>query len=280
MTSYFSQIQYVPDPITGERINVGVVAIDPTGCKFQFTHDWKRASAFGGENIDFLREFADEALSTGENWFTLMEESSAESLSRALGRWHNKIQFSAPMPSIKNRDDLLADVAPRLLHIELPSEEKAARHVGRGRERAVTLATKSLGAAMREKFGRVPRGLVKRDLTLKGKIESYPLDVGLQNGALYGGAFALSFETGSPKSHQRETDGIAFALDDLMKEQPDTNLAVIVLPPNPVTASYQRAEHVFKSIRATMLVERQLSNWAAYLVSKISEDAIANHDSA
>src|SRR5271169_1868335 len=108
MASYFSQIQYVPDPITGERINVGIVTVDSAGSKFQFVQDWRRAAAFGGgEDVGFLREFAEEALKTGENWLSLDKLGSASIAAKTLSRWHNKIQFSDPLPSVKNGDELL-----------------------------------------------------------------------------------------------------------------------------------------------------------------------------
>jgi hypothetical protein len=100
------------------------------------------------------------------------------------------------------------------------------------------------------------------------------LDVGLKNGTLYGGVFAVSFETGSPKSQQRDTDAIAFALDDVKSAQPDANLAVLVLPPRPVTPTYLRAEHIFKELHAKTLIERQLPAWATSLVQQIPEDAL------
>jgi hypothetical protein len=160
MTSYFSQIQYVPDPITGERVNIGIVVIDSNGCQFQFVQDWRRPSQFGGEDVGFLREFAEEASRDGSGWFVAAGAAPSESLSHALSRWHNKIQFSPPMPSIKNRNDLINELAPRILHLSAEIEtEDAARHKGRGREKAISTAVRSLGNAMREKFGRAPRGL-------------------------------------------------------------------------------------------------------------------------
>jgi hypothetical protein len=273
MTSYFSQIQYVPDPITGERINVGVIAIDANGCRFQFVQDWRRAATFGHEDISFLKEFAEEAVSKGIEWFAIGQTGSMEDLARKLNRWNNKIQFSTPMPSVKDRDQLLAEIAPRILHLESIRAE-TVRHKGYGREKVISSAAQSLAAAMRNKFGRAPRGLVQRDLGLKGKIESHHLDIGIKNGVFYGGAFAVSFQTGSPKSQQKDTDAIAFAFEDVSKEQPDANLTILMLPPTPITPTYNRARHIFKSLEAPFLTEMQLSKWSSELVERLPEEIL------
>jgi hypothetical protein len=277
MTSYFSQIQYVPDPITGERINIGIVVVDPTGSRFQFVQDWKRAATFGGgQDIGFLKEFADEATTNGAAWLAKGSLASTETLTKSLGRWQNKIQFSKPLPSVKGYAELLEDLAPRFLH--LTEVEPATPHRGRGREKAILTATKSLAAAMRERYGHAPRGILQRDLDLAGKIESHKIDVGLKNGELYGGAFAVSFETNSPRSQERDTDAIAFALEDLRTRHDD--LAVIVLPPHPVTPTYQRSRRIFKALDVRTLAEKQLPAWASALVEKLPKDIRAIQEPA
>jgi hypothetical protein len=273
MTSYFSQIQYVPDPITGERINVGVVAIDAAGSAFQFVADWRRAAGFGGESVEFLREFAARAHENGSEWF--VASHSVDELKRKLGGWHNKIQFSEPMLSVKKRDELLADVAVRILHIEPESGSvDPARPRCRGRDTAISWTAKSLGAAMKKRFGKPIKGLIQRDLIVSGEIESHEVHLGLKNGAFYGGVFALSFETGSPRSQQRDTDAIAFALDDLNKKEAGLDVAVIVIPPNETSRPFERAKHIFDSIDTPMLEEIELGDWSTQLVERLPADIL------
>lgn len=281
MTSYFSQIQYVPDPITGERINFGIVSIDADGCRFRFVDDWKRAATFGGEDVSFLKEFADEALTKGANWFSVSGVSAVGDVANVLGHWHNKIQFSSLLPSVKSSEALLSELAPRVLHLGAPPDiESALRHRGRGREKAVSSAASSLAAAMRQRYGHAPRGVLQRHVVLKGSIESHELDVALKNGHLYGGAFAVSFETGSPRSQQRDTDAVAFALDDIKNADDTSEISVIVLPPNPPTPTYTRARKIFKSLEAKVLGERNLTAWASDLVQRLPEDVREQHAAA
>ena len=56
--SYYSVIQYVPNPIADERINIGVIAFDDRTVLVHFLKNWNRVRNFGGEDIGFLLEFA------------------------------------------------------------------------------------------------------------------------------------------------------------------------------------------------------------------------------
>ncbi len=276
MTSYYSQIQYVPDPHTGERINIGLVAIDAHGSAFRFVSDWRRAASFGGEDVSFLREFAKEASDEGATWFRINESVPPEQLGKRLGRWHNKIQFTAPRPSVKARDALLESMSLLMLHIG-GAEVQHVVQVSRGREKVVSSASRAIGAAMRKRFGRAPRGLIHRDLQLDGAIEKHRLDIGLKNGELYGGSFALSFEAGSPKSQQRETDAIAFALTDLRDVVEPGMFAIAVIPPRAAhSPTYDRARHIFKELKAPMVSESRLAKWATDLVDQLPENVAAH----
>jgi len=273
VTSYYSQIQYVPDPIAGERINVGIVAIDTDGCEYQFVRDWRRAAAFGGQDVGFLREFAEEAVEAGSNWFSV--SGGPKTTAAALKKWHNKVQFSELRPSTKSRNDLLVAMTTVFLRGQGSDIDAAARFVGRGREKAISTATQVLGAELRKRFGHAPRGLLQRDVVLRGHIETHQLDLAVKNGTLYGGAFAVSFETGSPKMQRRDTDAIAFALEDVGKGAEFQPLSVVVIPPRDKTPTYARAQHIFRELRAPIVVESGLNKWAQSLVAHLPEDVAA-----
>ena len=59
MTSHYSIVQYVPDPIADERINVGVIATGENGTvRVRFLGHWQRVHQFGRGDVSFLQEFA------------------------------------------------------------------------------------------------------------------------------------------------------------------------------------------------------------------------------
>lgn len=106
MPTHFSVIRYVPDPVRGERINIGVVVFDGAGrIWFRFLRDWTRVQAFAtadvvGELQRFGREF--------EGW-------TAENIRVAATSHHHSIQFTPPAGSLLDGETLLAQSAERFL---------------------------------------------------------------------------------------------------------------------------------------------------------------------
>jgi Protein of unknown function (DUF3037) len=58
MPGYYSVVQYLPDPVTDERVNIGVITYGDGGIRCRFLRTWTRVRMFGGEDVSFLREFA------------------------------------------------------------------------------------------------------------------------------------------------------------------------------------------------------------------------------
>lgn len=58
MASKYSVIQYVPDPIADERINIGVLAFDHDQVCVKFLQSWERVRNFSRTDISFLHDFA------------------------------------------------------------------------------------------------------------------------------------------------------------------------------------------------------------------------------
>ncbi|MEM9544071.1 MAG: DUF3037 domain-containing protein [Cyanobacteria bacterium P01_E01_bin.42] len=67
MASRYSIIQYVPDPIAEERINIGVLVFDRQNVKVHFLSNWKRVRYFGRqEDIRTLKSFAERMQKSAE----------------------------------------------------------------------------------------------------------------------------------------------------------------------------------------------------------------------
>ena len=58
MPSRYCIIRYVPNPLTEERVNVGVIAYDDTQVRVRFLERWNRVKHFAGRDITFLRDLA------------------------------------------------------------------------------------------------------------------------------------------------------------------------------------------------------------------------------
>ena len=100
MVSYYTVVQYYPDPITDERINIGVMVFGDGQLRSHFLQDWRRVEQFGGEDISFLYDFARRA----EAW----DETT---LKDCMTRWTRSIQFREPLPSLREPEKLLDEKA-------------------------------------------------------------------------------------------------------------------------------------------------------------------------
>lgn len=126
MPSKFSIIRYVPNPIAAEQINIGVVAFDANRIKARFLHSWDRVRAFGAEDPTFLRDFAETFSKEIKVAQPLLYEAGRPKLiERIAARWTHSIQFSEPRASLLSVDDLLKDIASRVLWLRsMPEETK------------------------------------------------------------------------------------------------------------------------------------------------------------
>ena len=58
MSSFYSIAQFVPDPVTDERINIGAFAFGDGRVRCHFLSKWGRVQHFSTQDIGFLRDFA------------------------------------------------------------------------------------------------------------------------------------------------------------------------------------------------------------------------------
>jgi hypothetical protein len=110
MSSHFAVVQYVPCPVRGERINIGVIALEDNIAKCQFVDDWTRAERFGDGDVTFLKEFAGDvadAVALRSKWVI-----DRDSITQIHNEWNGSIQVTELRGSLRDVDDLL-DYAAR-----------------------------------------------------------------------------------------------------------------------------------------------------------------------
>ena len=127
MASYYSIVQYVPNPIANERINIGVLIFDEKEIKVKFLENWRRVENFCMGDITFLHEFESQmqqAVSQGLLFpgDSLSDQPRQERLQRVSENWMNSIQFTEPNCSLKPVDKLLEDSIKTYLIKPVPSE--------------------------------------------------------------------------------------------------------------------------------------------------------------
>jgi hypothetical protein len=226
MPSHYSVIRYVPDSVTDERINVGVIAVGDGGTHARFLAHWHRVREFGAPDLRFLHEFArelelrrDPRLNGGRDW-------NHDELMRLASGWTNSIQFSEPRASLKTSAELIEEVAVRFLR-----DEAAPAQAYRARSQAIELALSKAKAALRNRFGVRGAALVNKRVPLQGAVYSHHFDLVIGNDQPYFAGQMLSLELPDQRRVEKDIDAAGWTIQDLRQYAPDLSAAVLALMP-------------------------------------------------
>ncbi len=181
--SQYSVIQYVPDPIRDERVNIGVVLICPD-LRFadaRITTSLRRARQLAPDrDVTFLsavrrdlertlEEFASSGTQPSLPWHP--PEQAAELLRSMSGQFANSVQLTAPRGALHPDPAALLD----RLH---------AQYVGAASAKPRAADRRRVRRAVRRELEIVGLGaLIRTDLRVEGKHDEYAFDIGLVNGS-------------------------------------------------------------------------------------------------
>jgi hypothetical protein len=283
VASYYSVVQYLPDPVIDERINVGVVTYGDGLLRSRFLRNWGRVSQFGAEDVGFLEEFASRVQDACAEQMPLdlpgSEPIDQKAIERMAEGWINSIQLTKPRASLLSPDALLADVADRFLR------EPAATPRGfRDRRRAAEIAARVVSQEIERRAGpTVAYRLVRTPYVIPGKV--YPhnkLDVAVKNGKFYLAAQGLSFEVRKLSDLDAQLKDALLTLSDLRAAYGDIGLGIVALPPKEgannyreTVDRYQEAQRACAKIRAEFVPEGSAAGWAEAAVAPALADPIA-----
>src|ERR1051326_27145 len=112
MASKYCVVRYVPNPLTDERINVGVIAFDERKVLTRFLDRWNRVRHFADQDIEFLRHFAAEPKTATADRRQRGFGSTPTALPGALGetmasRWIISGQVGEPRASLASVEQTL-----------------------------------------------------------------------------------------------------------------------------------------------------------------------------
>lgn len=276
MASKYSIIQYVPNPIADERINIGVLAFDDHRTLVYFLRNWDRVRRFGMEDIGFLKDFAARTSEVAESGLLFPGDENNEipkheRLLRVSQSWMNSIQFTEPRASLKDLDRVLEDAIKKFL-IE-PSFDKPRV---RDRQAAARLTVSEVRQAVTELLGKQHRDLVKTRCPIPGTRKGRELDVAVANGHPYLAAQGISFEVASPEN---VLDALAWTISDIKDNNPDFPLAIVVLPPTPqviqqdksIEKTYRETIKTYEDLGAEVRSENDIGFWTSNILVKQEE---------
>ncbi len=248
--SYFAVVQYVPDPVADERVNVGVLTFGDGRVRSRFIGSWSRVVQLSGQrDVSFLQEAVAALAASTEG-----EIRSSERF------WPAVLQLTEPRGSLLDPDSLLNEMAGRFLKAE-PVAIRAAR----SHQQAASLARKRVKERLFLRFGKEYAGHVRPNLEAIGKNAAHTLDVAIVNGSLLAGMFALSFEV--ERALEREIKATAFSVEDLHERNPRLQLAVAALPPRDDNRDlFFFARDLFPKFEVPLLVENEIDRWTETIV--------------
>lgn len=275
MTSLFTIVQYVPDPMADERMNVGVIVTEGGKIEGRFLREWNRVRTFGGEDVSFLRDFAERV----NKWTPDSPEIPGlaagvrldeKELQEIVGRWHNSIQFTPLKASLASKDDLLEQITARYLR-HAPRKRSGYRD----RRRAAQVAFQRVEDAFLPLLGDKAERVIQRNALVEGRLDEHRFDVSVQNGRPHLAAHGLSFEGPHTKDLEKEVDATAWSIDDVKAANPGLELAVVVFPPKSAKSkSFLRAVRVFEGLNADVIEESDAESWAHERAQALQKDVV------
>lgn len=276
VVSRYSVIQYVPDPIADERMNVGVIVFNDDTVRVHFVSNWERARRFGMENIEFLKNFAhsmeEEAnkglLFPGDDFDGVPYHERVLKISR---EWINSIQFTEPRAALDTIDGLLEDSIKIYLHEQ--KLEPAPKFKVRDRKAAARIVRSQTREALKQKFGNKTKELIKQDYPVKGNSTNNKFDVVVANTEPYFAAHGISFEVDIPDTLK---DAVLWRISDVKSYQPYFPIAILVLPPKLEQSNYKQIEYAYnktlntyKELGADIIQENDIESWVLQHISKL-----------
>jgi hypothetical protein len=246
MTEYteFSIIQYVPDPIANERMNIGVVVLTPSSVRVNFVTSWKRAQTFAqGADISHLRDFkstlellSSQAHAMYQKGLPLIGEAdrSPQDLIRKMAAsWSHQIQFAPFQRSLEDADRLMQRLSGRYL-----KEGKKQQRMGKSKNDVVSSAVRSLKKAMPEALARDHN--VRRWVSAQGDVvPQITLDFGLMNGELKAAGQAVSFQTLDLMEIRHQWKEAVWSLIDLRRLHQELPTSLIIAKPFQNSREYE-----------------------------------------
>ena len=270
MTSYYSVIQFVPDIIADEKINLGVIAWDENSASSRIVGDWRRITSFAHGDTKFLREFEDQFQKFSGVQMSLPSIGkdgaiTISSLETIIREWQRCIQFTTARASIKSKESLLEDIYP----IFVKTRPQKVR--GTAKRRALTIASNIFNDELSKILTLDPSSYIHNREILAGKLDNHTFDIVIRNGKLISAVNTMSFGIADSAKLSREIDATAWALDDVKKKHPKLPLCIFALDKkNANDAMLQRAQKVFTGLDAVFVGESKFKSWARSTVKGIA----------
>ncbi len=280
MPTFYTVVRCVPDPIIGERLNIGVIVWGDGRIRSQFISNWTRLRTLGVKDLGFFKDFAARMEGVVASQSALpgirgLEPFDEASLLRAIDTWAGAIQFSRPRASLRSPEVVLTDAARRFLRDRTDRSPS-----GRSRLSVATEVQREVEAALQARVGNhEAHEFLRRNFPLAGRVEPHTVDVSVVNGRPHLAAHGLSFEIRDQAEMRRHYTDAAYAASDFQTAARDVPFGVVVYPPLPNAPSttvelYQHSVTFLPRAGAQVMAEHEFPAWAQENVDKIPPEVL------
>ncbi len=267
MATFYSVIQFVPDPVADERMNAGVVVFGNGRILARFVENWGRLQRFSNQDVSFLKQFARDFKER------IHDSGKGAQITEATFRdmaatWRNAIQFTAPRGSLLTLEELLEDADERfLVNDRAPGSRPYTRHYMK------KLAYDAARLAFVQRGGERARKFVKRNFAITGALTEHPFSLAIANGKPLVAAEVFSFVASSERSQEKDVMATAFAFEDIQRRYGGLDLAALVLTGEGVSPIFEDAKTVFHSLGVRIVPKDEVDEWADEVAEKVLKPA-------
>ncbi|MFV2045175.1 MAG: DUF3037 domain-containing protein [Anaerolineales bacterium] len=276
MGSKYSIIQFSPNAISGERINIGAIAFDEESVLVNFVSNWKRVKSFARADVTFLKHLAQEMRHLTSDQLLLPgtelgPKLNGQLIERMASSWANSIQHTTPRSSLKSTEELLPSISARFLTQPVTQERSY-----RDRRSAASVARTSLQKALEEKTGKEnAEKFLHTQGEIKGIYGPHVFDVVIANGSPSIAVQGVSFELPEATQLDQLVDAVAFQVFDIREANQELALGILALPPTSgshprAKRIYKRAVRTYEGLNAEVVEESNAETWARSKIQLVS----------
>jgi hypothetical protein len=289
MPAHYTIVQFVPDPIVDERVNIGVIVFSDGQIRSRFLQNWDRVSRFAQEDIGYAREFADwvgqaAVRSASDSLMASLPglpdpiRLDEHSIRRMADEWSNSIQLTAPQPSLEHPDDLLLKAAQTFLR-----EPVRRQQVFRDRQFAARYAASAVRRSVSDRIGPTyAKDIVRSEYSIGGKVVPHlRVDLAITNSHIYLVSQALSFETYNISDLDRQVRDAVYTLRDVGELVSNVQLDLVALPPKAGVKNFRKAADRFhelptmcNQIGARLVLEGEVPAWAEQIADLVEAQVL------
>ena len=268
MPSKYSIIQFSPNAVSGERINIGVIAFDQQSARVNFVSNWTRVKSFARADVRFLKDLAQEFQLLSSDQLALPGTGLGPSLNERLiqeitSSWANSVQLTVPRSSLKPIEELIKSISAQFL-----TQPATHERPYRDRRSAASVARITLQRALEDLAGKdKAERYLHTQSEVKGKYGPHVFDVVVANGSPKIAVQGVSFELPEATQLDQLVDAVAFQVFDIRQANKKLQVGILALPPTSQSHSrarriYKRARRTYEGLDAQVVEEADAETWA------------------